>query len=129
LSAVDDLQLAATYLATNDLTAARQHGERALDYARQTDNRLEEGIVHRVLGQIALEQARQCDAVEHLTQSQTILEKLGSEHELALTLIEEAWVLESNARIEALERAREILNRLGAPEAEGVKRLLEALTY
>jgi tetratricopeptide (TPR) repeat protein len=131
-SAVQDSQthrqLAARYLATNDLPRARQHGERALDYARQTGDRLEEGIVHRVMGQIAIEQAQQRDAAEYLAQSKAILQELGCARELALTLVEEAWLLEGDTQIETLERAREILARLGAPEAEGVKRLLEDYT-
>jgi class 3 adenylate cyclase/tetratricopeptide (TPR) repeat protein len=131
LGAVEDLpevyrQLAETYLAANDLPAAYQHGAHALDYARKTGNRLEEGIVHRVLGQIAEEQSQPDRALGHLTQSRIILEELGSEHELALTLIEEAALLESEAQCETLKRAREILRRLGASEAEGVKRLMAA---
>jgi tetratricopeptide (TPR) repeat protein len=135
LGAVEDLpevyrQLAATYLAANDLPAARQHGERALDYARQTGNRLEEGIVHRVLGQIAEEQSQPDRALEHLTQSRLILEELGSEHELALTLVEEAGLLEGEMQRETLQLAREIFRRLGASaEAEGVKRLLAAYAH
>jgi len=120
-------QLAATYLAANDLTAAYEHGERGLEYAHQTGNRLEEGITHRVLGQIAAEQSQFGHAVEHLAQSQAILEELGSEHELALTLVEAARLLEDDAQRKALEHAHDIFIRLGATaEAEGVKKLLDA---
>ncbi len=66
-------------------------------------------------------------AMEHLAQSRVIWEGLESEHELALTLTEEAALLEGDAQCKALKRAYEILARLGASiEAEGVKRLREA---
>jgi tetratricopeptide (TPR) repeat protein len=132
LGAVEDLpevyrQLAATHLAENNLALAHQHSERALEYAVKTGNRLEEGIVHRVLGQIALEQSKLDQAAERLAQSRVILQELGSEHELALTLVEEAALLEGAAQRQALVRALEILRRLGTiAEAEGVKRLMEA---
>jgi len=132
LGAAEDLaevyrQLAATYLAANELPVAYQHGERGLEYARQTGNRLEEGITHRVLGQIAGEQSQLDHAVEHLTRSRAILEELGSEHELALTLVEEAKLLEDDAQRKTLERAHDIFIRLGAiAEAEGVEKLLDA---
>lgn len=135
LGAVEDLpevyrQLAATHLAANDLPAAQQHGERALEYARTAGNRLEAGIVHRVLGQIAGEQSQPDHAVEHLAQSRAILEELGGEHELALTLVEEAGLLEGPAQREAFGRARDILIRLGASaEVEGVKRLMAAYGF
>ncbi len=135
LGAAEDLpevyrQLAATHLAASDLLAAYQHGERALDYARAAGNRLEEGIVHRVLGQIAGEQAQPDYAAEHLAQSRAILEELGSEHELALTLVEEAGLLEGEVQHGKLHLALEIFGRLGASaEAEGVKRLLDAYAY
>ena len=134
LSAVEESaqvyrQLAAKSLAANDLAAAYQHGERALEYARKTGNRLEEGITHRVLGQIAGEQwpPDAPRAAEHLAQSRAILEELGNEYELALTLTEEAALLEGDALCETLKRAREIFRRLGASvEAEGVQRLMAA---
>jgi len=88
---------------------------------------LEEGITHRVLGQIAGEQSQLDHAVEHLAQSRAILEELGSEHELALTLVEEARLLEGDAQRKTLERAHDIFARLGATaEAKGVEKLLDA---
>jgi len=65
--------------------------------------------------------------VEHLAQSRAILEELGSEHELALTLVEVARLLEDDAQRQTLERAHDIFIRLGATaEAEGVEKLLDA---
>jgi len=67
--------------------------------------------------------------VEHLTQSQAILEEVGSEHELALTLVEEARLLEDDAQRKTSERTHAIFVRLGATaEVEGVGKLLDAYT-
>jgi hypothetical protein len=65
-----------------------------------------------------------------LPPSRAILEVLGSEHELALTLIEQASLLEGPTQRETLGRARDILIRLSASaEAEGVKRLMAAYSF
>ena len=65
--------------------------------------------------------------MEHLIQSRVILEEVGSEHELALTLVEEARLLEDDAQRKTLERTHAIFVRLGATaEAEGVKKLIDA---
>ena len=99
--------------------------------ADRSSHRLASSIpqTHRVLGQIAGEQSQLDHAVEHLTQSRAIVEELGSEHELALTLVEEARLLEDDAQRKTLERTHAIFVRLGATaEVEGVGKLLDAYT-
>ncbi len=118
-------QLAAAYLSANDLPSALQQGQCALDYARKIGNRLEEGISHRVLGQVARAQFDYDLAIEHLNVSQAILSELNSQDELAQTFVE-LVALEAACGNETQmrawrERALEIFKQLG--DQAGIERV------
>jgi len=82
--------LAQAHLAVGELDAALHYGERALSVARETGSHRDDGVAHRVLGQVcAARAAREGDAhlvaasKEHFEQALEALRKAGDFFELA----------------------------------------------
>ncbi|MFN2284942.1 MAG: tetratricopeptide repeat protein [Anaerolineae bacterium] len=73
------------YLKTNDLDQAMQYTQHAITLAQTYSDPLEEGIAHRLLGQIHLAQAAPQLAEEALHTSLDMLGHLNNEHEIART--------------------------------------------
>ena len=108
------------YLKTGDVDQAMEHAQHAITLAQTYSDPLEEGIAHRLLGQIHLAQAAPQLAEEMLNTSLDMLAHLNNEHEIARTKLALAHLALTEGTVshdEAqtyLTEAIETFERLGA---------------
>ncbi|MBN2391054.1 MAG: AAA family ATPase [Anaerolineae bacterium] len=105
-------------LLADELDAAWEQDQRALHLARELQNRSEEGICLRVLGEIATARGRLEDAAAHLTEATAILDELGDAFESACSRLALAQAyaaqVEPAAGLVALEQCIPVFERLDA---------------
>ncbi|HEX9369349.1 MAG TPA: tetratricopeptide repeat protein [Roseiflexaceae bacterium] len=109
---------AATALLAGDLPEAEAQGQQALGLARELGMRGDEGIILRVLGDVAATRGDFREAEQRLNEGLLILEEVGDEYEGARTLLALAKVHLSHRRadqaLDALQRCTDVFERLGA---------------
>ena len=120
------------YLKTGELDQALDHARRSIDLAIEQGNPLEEGMSHRMLGQVHLARGEQEPAEVALRSSLQILNDLDSVYETAKTKLSLARVATDEAQTH-LAQAIETFARLGAQadldQARDLERqLLDELT-
>ena len=119
---------ASAYLLNGDWDAAQPRARQALDLARELSMRGEEGIVLRVLGEIAAARQQLETARQNLQASLEILAEVGDEYEHARSQLALAQVFtapeDRPARRDLLEQCLPVLERLGAGQDLAVARSL-----
>lgn len=109
--------LAQLQLATQRLNLAESSCQKSLELSRNLNEKVEEGIVYRVLGQIFAQRNNKKLAKENFKLSMICLEKTGCKFELARTYLcagEEA-VFEAKEALEYLSKAKDLFGEL-SPE-------------
>ena len=127
--------LAQAQLATQKLNLAGDSCQRFWELSKNLNEKVEEGIVQRVLGQIYAQKNNKRLAKENFNSSISCLEKIGCKPELARTYLAagEGAAFDPTERLELLSRARTLFAELFSEESTGFAyymgsaRLAEAL--
>ena len=123
--------LAELQVNTGDLDEALTSCERSLQISKSIGERLEEGIVYRILGQIHCRKGRDAEAKENFTQATRILGELGVKCELAKTYLEMGSLgcFGFLDKMRFLGRAEELADELDTPYHLGKVKLAFALLF
>ncbi len=110
--------LAEAYLGLGQLPQAEERARRSLELAQAQEMKLEEGMTHKVLGQIQRARSEWDAAERELQTSLAILESLDSQYKVGQVLFQLALLHRDLGRDEqfhdTLDRAISIFERLGA---------------
>jgi len=113
--------LAQLQFATQKLNLAESSCQKCLELSSYLNEKVEEGIVYRVLGQIYAKRNNEKLAKENFKLSMICLEKIGSKLELARTYLcagEEA-VFDPKEALEYLKKARNLFGKLFSEKLPG----------
>jgi transcriptional regulator with PAS, ATPase and Fis domain/tetratricopeptide (TPR) repeat protein len=112
--------LAQIHLATQKLHLAENYCQRSWELARSLNERMEEGILHRIWAQIAKEKNNKKLSRERFGESLSLLEKIGCRFELARTYLGagEAEVFDSPNAFEYLKKAQNLFKELFPEKSE-----------
>ncbi|MGB8658058.1 MAG: sigma 54-interacting transcriptional regulator [Candidatus Zixiibacteriota bacterium] len=115
--------LAQLQLASRRLTLAEASCQRFWELSSGLGEKVEEGIVHRISGQIHAKKNNQKLARESFRLSLTCLEKIGSRFELARTYLSasEANAFDPKESLDYAKKAANLFSELFAEESSGFK--------
>jgi transcriptional regulator with GAF, ATPase, and Fis domain len=112
--------LAQIQLATQKLHLAENYCQKSWELAKSLNERMEEGILHRISAQIAGEKNNKKLARERFEESLSLLEKIGCRFELARTYLcaGDAEVFEAQNTFEYLKKAQNLFKELFAEKSD-----------
>lgn len=113
--------LAQLQLATQKFNLAENSSLRSLEISKRLNEKVEEGIVYRVLGQIYAQKNNKKRAKENFKLSISCLEKAGCKFELAQTYLSagEEGVSDPKEALENLNRAKNLFEELFSENSPG----------
>ncbi|MFQ6003133.1 MAG: sigma 54-interacting transcriptional regulator, partial [Candidatus Zixiibacteriota bacterium] len=106
--------LAQLQVKAGKLDLAESYCQRSLEVSKSLDEKLEEGIVYRILGEIYAQKNNKKLSSDYFNLSINYLEKIGSKFELARTYLAAGGsdALEHQDALELLKKARKIFREL-----------------
>ncbi len=129
--------LAQLQLATQKLNLAESSCQKSLELSRHLNEKVEEGIVYRIWGQIHAKKNNKKLAKENFRLSMVHLEKTGCKFELARTFLSagEEAVFDPKEGLEYLKKAKNLFGQLFPEKSSGfgyytgLTQFAKALTY
>jgi len=109
--------LAELKTAQNQLDSALEFCERSLEVSISLNERIEQGTVYRILGEIWSKKGQQKKALDYFSKSIDLFQKLGTDYELAKTLLKagKAGCFDYKISLGFLEKSQKLFTEIKIP--------------